>query len=211
MANVLRNIRRGKQFSDFCIATNHGHEPGGWSQAAPDYARSFAHQVIDAGADAYVAHGPHQLRGIEIYKGWPIFYSLWNFFYDTLRTPAGADLCDVYGKDPRMDTDAEVTVDEEAKGYPTGEGLVGAVTGPVFYESVIAVSRFEQNQLAELRLYSVEFGRSKRFANRGAPQLASKSHAEAILERLQNLSKPFGTKVAIEQEVGVIRRRPVSV
>lgn len=208
VANILRNIRRGKQFSDFCIATNHGHEPGGWSQAAPDYAQSFVHQVIDAGADAYVAHGPHQLRGIEIYKGRPIFYSLGNFFYDTLRTPAGADLFDLYDKDPRMDTDAEVTVDEEAKGYPTAEGFVGAVTGPVFYESIIAVSRFEQNQLAELRLYPVELGRSKRFANRGVPRLAPAHQAKAILERLQKLSKPFGTEIAIEKEVGVIRLDP---
>ncbi|TJV32330.1 MAG: CapA family protein, partial [Mesorhizobium sp.] len=156
VTDILRNIRRGKQFSDFCIATNHGHEPGGWSQEAPDYAQSFAHRLIDAGADAYVVHGPHQLRGIEIYMGRPIFYSLGNFFYDTLRTPAGADMFDVYGKDPRVDTDAEVTVDEEAKGYPTAEGFVGAVTGPVFYESVITVSRLEQNQLAELPLYPVE-------------------------------------------------------
>ncbi len=79
VGDILRNIRRGKQFSDFCIATNHGHEPGGWSQEAPDYAQSFAHRLIDAGADAYVVHGPHQLRGIEIYKGRPIFYSLGEF------------------------------------------------------------------------------------------------------------------------------------
>ena len=26
-------------------------------------------------------HGPHQLRGIEIHKGRPIFYSLGNFFF----------------------------------------------------------------------------------------------------------------------------------
>ncbi|MER8989860.1 CapA family protein [Mesorhizobium sp. M0843] len=205
VTNILRNIRRGKQFSDFCIATNHGHEPGGWSRVAPDYAQSFAHRLIDAGADAYVAHGPHQLRGIEIYKGRPIFYSLGNFFYDPLRTPAGADMFDVYGKDPRMDTDAEVTVDEEAKGYPTAEGFVGAVSGPVFYESVITLGRFEQNKLAELRLYPLELGRSKRFANRGIPRLATGLQAKAILERLQKLSEPFATEIVIENDVGVIR------
>jgi hypothetical protein len=35
--------------------------------------------VIDAGADAVVGHGPHVLRGVEFYKGRPIFYSLGNF------------------------------------------------------------------------------------------------------------------------------------
>jgi hypothetical protein len=35
--------------------------------------------VLDAGADAVVGHGPHVLRGVEFYKGKPIFYSLGNF------------------------------------------------------------------------------------------------------------------------------------
>lgn len=209
-ANILRNIRRGKQFADFCIATNHGHEPGNWSQEPPDYEQSFARSAIDAGADAYVVHGPHQLRGIEIYKGRPIFYSLGNFIYDELRTPVGADMFDAYGKDPRIDTDAEVTVAEEAKGYPTEEGFVGALCAPVFYQSVVTVSRFEQNQLAELRLHPIDLGYSKRFANRGIPQLALARQAKAILERLQTLSKPFGTQIAIEKDVGIIRVTPTS-
>ncbi|MGY8669375.1 CapA family protein [Bradyrhizobium sp. UFLA05-109] len=61
----------GAQFSDFCVVTNHGHEPGNWSQEPPDYVRSFAHRRIDTGATAHVGHGPHRLRGNEIYKGRP--------------------------------------------------------------------------------------------------------------------------------------------
>ncbi|MES0169886.1 CapA family protein [Mesorhizobium sp. M0027] len=205
VANILRNVRRGKQFSDFCIVTNHCHNPGNWSQEPADYEQGFAHQMIDAGADAYIGHGPHLLRGIEIYKRRPVFYSLGNFFYDDLRTPVGADMFEAYGRDPRVDTDAEVTVDEEAKGYPTAEGFVEALSAPVYYQSVITVSRFEHNQLAELRLYPVELGYSKRFADRGIPQLATGSQANAILERLKKLSEPFGTQIAIENDVGVIR------
>ncbi|RWA97021.1 MAG: CapA family protein [Mesorhizobium sp.] len=206
VGNILRNLRQGKQFSDFCIATNHGHEPGNWSQEPADYERAFAHKLIDAGADAYIVHGPHQLRGTEIYKGRPIFYSLGNFMFDPLRTPVGADMYANYGKDPRVATDAEVTVDEEAKGYPTADGFVEAFSATTFYESVITICRFEQNQIAELRLYPVELGYSKRFANRGVPSLASPSQAKAILERLQKLSEPFGTQIDIENDVGIIRR-----
>ena len=39
----------------------------------------FAHTVIDAGADLVLGHGPHVLRGMEIYKGRLIAYSLGNF------------------------------------------------------------------------------------------------------------------------------------
>ncbi|MBM76016.1 MAG: capsular biosynthesis protein [Proteobacteria bacterium] len=41
--------------------------------------RSFARVVIDAGADAVIGHGPHVLRGMEIYKDRLIAYSLGNF------------------------------------------------------------------------------------------------------------------------------------
>ncbi|RWQ87268.1 MAG: CapA family protein [Mesorhizobium sp.] len=206
VADILRNIRRGKQFSDFCIATNHGHEPEEWSQDPPDYEQSFARQVIDAGADAYIVHGPHILRGIEIYKGRAIFYSLGNFFCQDIRTPVGADMFDAYGKDPRFDTDAEVTVDEIAKGYPTVEGLVGPQSGVEFYESIVAVSRFEDNQLTHLSLYPIELRRSERFANRGVPRVAPTPQATAILERLQKLSEPYGTKIGIENGVGLIQQ-----
>lgn len=204
VANILRSLRRGKQFADFCIVTNHGHEPGNWSQETPDYERSFAHRLIDAGADAYIVHGPHQLRGIEIYRDRPILYGLGNFIYDDLRTPVGADMYAAYGKDPRIDTDAEVTVAEMFKGYEAAPGF----SDPVFYESIVAVSKFEQNQLAELRLYPIELCHSKKFADRGVPRPAPAPQAKAILERLQRLSKPFGTQIAIKDDVGLISLRP---
>ena len=47
----------------------------------------FAHQTIDNGADAFVGHGVHTLRGMEIYKGKPIFYGVSNFFYQDGRRP----------------------------------------------------------------------------------------------------------------------------
>ncbi|MCK4420728.1 CapA family protein [candidate division WOR-3 bacterium] len=39
----------------------------------------FAHSVIDAGADLVIGHGPHVPRGLEIYNGRLIAYSLGNF------------------------------------------------------------------------------------------------------------------------------------
>ncbi|QOZ11830.1 CapA family protein [Bradyrhizobium sp. CCBAU 51765] len=204
VAGIRRNVRQGKQFTDFCIVTNHGHEPGNWSQVPPSYEQSFARELIDAGADAYVGHGPHQLRGIELYKGRPIFYSLGNFIMDDLRTPVGADMFAGYEKDPRTNTDAEVTAAEMAGGYVTDPGF----SDPIFYESIIAVSRFKHSRLAELRLYPIELGHTKRLANRGVPRLASGLRAEGILGRLQELSRPFGTDIAIQNDTGVIKLQP---
>jgi len=40
---------------------------------------AFARAVVDAGADLVLGHGPHVLRGIEVYRGRLIAYSLGNF------------------------------------------------------------------------------------------------------------------------------------
>ncbi|QKC86851.1 CapA family protein [Mesorhizobium sp. NZP2077] len=205
--NILRNVRQGKQFGDFCIATNHGHEPGEFSREPADYEQAFARKLIDAGADVYINHGPHHVRGIEIYKGRPIFYALGNFFNQDLRSPVGADMFDAHGKDPRVATDAEVSAHEMAVGYPSAEGFI-PLREAEFYESVISVSRFEDNQIAEIRLYPIELRRLERFANRGVPRIAPATQGHSILKRIQELSKSLGTAIEIDKGVGVIRLQP---
>ena len=41
--------------------------------------RKFARDVIDSGADLVLGHGPHVLRGMEVYQNKLIAYSLGNF------------------------------------------------------------------------------------------------------------------------------------
>jgi hypothetical protein len=41
--------------------------------------RKFTHAMIDAGAILAIGHGPHVVRGMELYKGHLIAYSLGNF------------------------------------------------------------------------------------------------------------------------------------
>jgi poly-gamma-glutamate synthesis protein (capsule biosynthesis protein) len=43
--------------------------------------RIFAHSAIDAGADVILGHHSHVPRGIEVYKGKVIIYSLGNFIF----------------------------------------------------------------------------------------------------------------------------------
>lgn len=44
-----------------------------------DYQVEVAHKAIDSGADVVLGHHPHILKGIEVYKDRPIFYSLGHF------------------------------------------------------------------------------------------------------------------------------------
>jgi hypothetical protein len=100
-------------------------------------------------------------------------------------------------------------------GMGVGRGGEGAAGGegresdpPIKYESIVAVSRFEHGQLSELRLHPVELtDQGVRLAHRGIPRLASPEGARRILMRLQTLSAPLGTTIAIEGNVGVVRVR----
>ena len=88
--------------------TIHAHEPGNWSQEPADFLPKLAHTAIDAGADEFIGHGPHQIRGIEVYRGKPIFYSLGDFIFQLdLLEPVASDLYEQYKMDPASATDAE--------------------------------------------------------------------------------------------------------
>jgi len=195
----LRSIRNGKQFADFMIATIHAHQGDTILQQflfedhPPAFLITLAHQAIDAGADAFVGHGPHILRGIEIYRNKPIFYDLGEFF----REWDWSCDCDTNPTSPQ--TTAERTV----------AGLNNrSVVEPINYESVIALSRYDKGQLQEVRLYPIWARQNAPISRRGIASLAPPEIAQRILARLQTLSKPFGTVITIEGDVGVIRVSP---
>jgi poly-gamma-glutamate synthesis protein (capsule biosynthesis protein) len=52
-----------------------------------DYQYAYAHAAVDAGADVILGHHAHILKGIEVYRGKPVIYSLNNF----LLRPRGDD------------------------------------------------------------------------------------------------------------------------
>jgi len=58
----------------------------------------FSRTVIDAGADLVIGHGPHVLRGIDLYKDKLIIYSLGNFL-----THGNVNIRDVRGNSAIMD------------------------------------------------------------------------------------------------------------
>lgn len=68
--------------------------------------RKFAHEAIDAGADIVWGHGPHVVRGAELYKNRIVMYSLGNFC-----TPYRMSLSGLCGEAPI----AEIRVDSEGK------------------------------------------------------------------------------------------------
>jgi poly-gamma-glutamate capsule biosynthesis protein CapA/YwtB (metallophosphatase superfamily) len=76
--------------NDIVVVSFHGGAEGPTNQHVPRGAeiylgeergdlRKFTHAMIDAGADLLIGHGPHVVRGMEVYRGRLIAYSLGNF------------------------------------------------------------------------------------------------------------------------------------
>lgn len=193
----LTAVRQAHQNGNFVAFSLHNHEPGNGSQVPAPFAVDFARRVIDAGADAFIGHGPHQLRGIEIYKGKPIFYSLGNFaMMNNSLDAMPADIYDQFDADPAAMTAPELLQSRNERSF----------NDPNLYESVIAVSRYVGGQVAEIRLYPIDLGVAlPGGAAKGVPGLADAVVGRRILERMQRLSQPLGTSIAIENGVGVIR------
>ncbi|HEV3058338.1 MAG TPA: CapA family protein [Vicinamibacterales bacterium] len=196
LQDTLKSIKNGKEYSDFMIATIHAHQGDSVLQSflfedhPPDFLVELAHASIDSGADAFVGHGPHILRGIEIYKGKPIFYDLGEFFREW-----------DWSCDCNVSPNGDVT---QAESVVRGLEARGVVE-PINYESAIALSRFDKGQLQEVRVYPIWARHDGPLSRRGLPMTAPPEIAQRILRRLQKLSEPFGTKIAIEGNVGVIR------
>ena len=80
---TLEGVRRARAACQAVVVLVHSHEIKAACEEEPDYfLEDFARRCIDAGASAVVGSGTHQVRGIEIYNGCPIFYCLGNFFFE---------------------------------------------------------------------------------------------------------------------------------
>jgi hypothetical protein len=192
-------VRNAKEYADFVIFTMHVHENRYAFQAysqdnyPPNYVIELAHEMVDNGMDMYVGHGNHTIQGIEIYKGRPIFYNLGNFSVHR------------FGSDDS----------------PPGTNMTNIERGEVGNHwlqqdnnlvALVAQTKYVNGKLEEVRIYPVDLGvgRNRPWSKMNVPQTPSPELAKKILTDVQTYSAPFGTKISIENGVGVIRVSPES-
>lgn len=191
---MLRWVREARGLADLVVVSLHAHEQMPESKELPaEFIPAFARAMIDGGADLVVGHGPHLLRGMELYKGKPIFYSLGNFIgqnelvpkipadgYDRFRVSPDATPGDVYQSRTKGDT----------AGFP-GDSR--------YWESVLPELVYEDGALKGIELIPITLGLGEARYRRGRPRLASKEQGRAILDRFAALSKPYGTTIDVEK------------
>jgi poly-gamma-glutamate synthesis protein (capsule biosynthesis protein) len=197
---LIASVSNAHRQAEWVIVSSHTHESGqGGQQNPPEFLVTAAHAAIDAGADVFVSHGPHILRGIEIYKGKPIFYSLGNFIfenetmlfqpaesYDSLGLPWNATAADFF--DARSSNDK--------RGFPAQKAV---------WESTIAEVAFNKDHtLDKIALIPISLGFQEPRSERGRPRLASPDQAKLTIDALTKLSEPFGTKVVFSAGRGIV-------
>jgi len=196
-------VRNAKELADFVIFSMHVHLNRYAFQAysqdnyPADFMRPLLHKLIDNGADMYVGHGNHTIQGIEIYKGRPIFYNLGNI---------GASR---YGGDyspPNAENLTAFEREEYRRDY---------IQQQQNSEAILALSKYQDGKLVEIRIYPATLGlveqpldKRRPLSRSSIPQTPSPEKAREILTKLQKYSEPFGTKISIEDNIGVIRVPP---
>jgi len=190
---ILGSIREARKRADLVIVYEHNHVfPHAFQTIMleelperlepPDWLKKWTHAEVDAGADIIVMHGAPMLHGVEIYHGRPIFFDLGNFIFQA----------------PPID----VLLDE-----------------PIIWESVVAYVDFEGKKLASIRFRPIaqnkigqgqadtqdEHTNNLFLQTRGLPKPATGDQAHYILQRLTDLSRPFGTTIEIKGETAELK------
>lgn len=195
---IEKSIREAVRQADVVLISHHTHEMKGEDKSRlTEFQQQFARICIEAGAHAYIGHGPHVLRGIEMYKGRPIFHGLGDFIFQSpLIEKQPTEFYRLYDLGPEHCT---------ADGFDCLTSQPGVnEQNRDCYESVIVSFDFAEGEITNLVLHPVTLRFEQSRSVRGWPELASCEDSERILARLQQLSLPWGTVLDIHGGVGKI-------
>ncbi len=83
LSAMLDDIRKARAQADVVVVSIHWGVHYLVSSVIAMYQFEVGHAAIDAGADLILGHHAHMLKGIEVYKGKVIFFSMGNFVFDS--------------------------------------------------------------------------------------------------------------------------------
>ena len=194
LKRILESIKIAKRNARIVMVSLHEHLGLMYEKAPSRYQEDFARSCIDAGADVFVCTGPHELWGIEMYKGKPIFHSLGNFFFQGPLRMIAPEAYERIGL-PR-DTRDPSLYEEKFDTYFTQIPI---------WDSVVPVVTFDgDNRVKEIKLHPIYLDGDKEVYMRGTPRLASPQKAGEIIDRLNKMSERYQTRIILKKGVGRI-------
>lgn len=206
-----RRISDARQRCDFLVVHMHNHEwdPEGGLAVPPQFAQEFARAAIDVGADVILANGSHApIRGVEVYNGKPILYDPGDLFYQSRTVPRlPQDFYDRHRhelENPLEATPAEGQMATESPRYrkpdhPRGGYGSGRATGGFLPICQIG----SHGAVTSLELHPFEWSKGGP-PRSGMPLLLDQTSGGPLLDYMTDLSAPFGTKMDLAGDYGVI-------
>jgi len=218
LARQRNSVREAKANVAYVLATIHAHEalteeapPTTWQDPAT-FLQPVAHDMIDAGADAFIVTGIHHVAGIEIYKNRPIFYGLGNFFWSDIQEPLSEELYESIANRalfeqafdyPSRATDADITnIINANSSFATS----GPVSDNRTFQTVLTKTAFDQGtgKVMSIAIYPVALGYGEKLTRSGIPRQADATIANLILDRIISLSANRGIAIRKTTENGYV-------
>jgi poly-gamma-glutamate synthesis protein (capsule biosynthesis protein) len=175
-------VRRARHIADVVIVSLHWGVPPGWMAGfqgpLADYQQPAAHALVDAGATVILGHHPHVLHGIETRGESVIFYSLGHAIFHTLAPGRTMTLA-----------------------RPAAPYRLDGILVPELQETAVFLLDFADAALESVRVVPCALDQA------GEARLVHGERAEAIIERVRQLSAPLGTEVQHDRDGGVVAVR----
>ena len=199
LSRLTGNIEKAKRENDLVFILVHCHDEEGTDETDPPaYLKEFCRAAIDAGASAVFGGGVHILRGLELYRGKPIFYSLGDFIYQgPLVEYLPPEFMEKYG----LDVDASA---KEALWVRSRGGKIGLSTNEKNYLSVVPKLTFDGDAMTDLLLMPIRLTFQTGDESRdGLPYFAEGDEGKRVFDRFAKASLSLGTELVYEN--GYIR------
>lgn len=198
LERTCRSIQTMKRSVDYMVVMLHSHEMKSDNmEDIDDFIFQCAHAFVEAGADLVIGGGTHQLKGMELYQGVPVFYSLGNFIYQNefarILPPEFMDKYHLpYDTDPM-----------EALAVRRSHAKNGGQQSKENYLSVLPYLEYQNGRVTKIELLPISLGYQYTNGFKAIPYPADAADAAEIFQVLQRLSAPFGT-VLQQGENGII-------
>lgn len=189
------SIIDAKTQADIVVVSIHSHQFKGTDKHnTPEFISLFSKLCIDAGADIVVGHGPHVMRGLEVYKNGLIFHGLGNFIlqHETMAWIPEEQ----YNKEGLFrQTSTGVGAALNARSLGGKRGLIADKNAWI---SICASVLFTENKIIA-ELYPIEISKGCRG---GFPSL---SNNKDILKEIMNLSIGDDTHIELDKEKNIAK------